>query len=212
MSRTGGARVDSEAEAIPKMRGIARQTLCGERFTAADLIFAALAAPALFPVQYRGVPAFDVMSTAMREEVSRLGKPTPGSLRYDYFRRCVPWCHRSIDRLRLKRRPLRPLADGFGDSHVGRAHLDPGATIKAPSLTHAAAILIAHGRVTIETEESRIQFSGGTGCMLAKNEHYMMHSDAGATLLIVEAGELVSSSSTAAGSPRPTHCRADVAG
>ena len=45
-----------------------------------------------------------------------------------------------------------PLADGFGDSHVGCAHLDPGATIEAPSLTHAAALLVVHGSVTIETD------------------------------------------------------------
>ncbi len=47
--------------------------LAGERFTAADLTFAALAAPVLFPAEYRAVhPALSDVSTAMREEVLRL--------------------------------------------------------------------------------------------------------------------------------------------
>jgi hypothetical protein len=47
-------------------------TLNRQRFTAAELTFAALAAPALFPVEYRGVlPALDAVSTAMREEISK---------------------------------------------------------------------------------------------------------------------------------------------
>jgi glutathione S-transferase len=45
----------------------------GDRFTAADLTFAALAAPVLFPAEYRAVhPALSDMSTAMRDEVLRL--------------------------------------------------------------------------------------------------------------------------------------------
>jgi hypothetical protein len=38
-----------------------------------------------------------------------------------------------------------PLADGTADSHVSCAHLEPGATIQAPSITHAAALLVVHG-------------------------------------------------------------------
>jgi hypothetical protein len=43
-----------------------------------------------------------------------------------------------------------PLADGAGKGHVACAHLGPGATIDAPSLTHAAALLVVHGLVIID--------------------------------------------------------------
>ncbi|MBS0456547.1 MAG: glutathione S-transferase family protein [Proteobacteria bacterium] len=50
-----------------------RRYLVLDRFTAADLTFAALAAPALFPAGYRGsYPALDAVPEAMREEVLRL--------------------------------------------------------------------------------------------------------------------------------------------
>jgi hypothetical protein len=85
-----------------------------------------------------------------------------------------------------------PLADGSGDTHVSCAHLDPGAKIDAPSLTHAAALLIVHGRVIIVTEdpESRIDFYGGMGGVFEKHERFTVHSEAGAILLIVECEEL----------------------
>jgi glutathione S-transferase len=58
---------------VDQRLGDGRGYLTGDRFTAADLTFAALAAPALFPPGYRGVlPALDAMSTTMRDEVSRL--------------------------------------------------------------------------------------------------------------------------------------------
>lgn len=50
-----------------------RRFLVGARFSAADLSFAALAAPVLFPAGYRAVhPALDAVPAAMREEVERL--------------------------------------------------------------------------------------------------------------------------------------------
>jgi len=50
-----------------------RQFLVRDRFTAADLTFAALAAPVLFPVECRAVhPALDAVPAAMREEALRL--------------------------------------------------------------------------------------------------------------------------------------------
>jgi glutathione S-transferase len=53
--------------------GDGRQFLAGERFTAADLTFAALAAPVLFPLECRAVyPALDAVPAAMREEALRL--------------------------------------------------------------------------------------------------------------------------------------------
>jgi hypothetical protein len=85
-----------------------------------------------------------------------------------------------------------PLADGSGECHLSCAHLDRGAAIEAPSLTHAAALLIVHGRITVTTEEpaSRIEFLARMGCVFGKDERYSVHSDPGAIVLIVEADEL----------------------
>ena len=50
-----------------------RRFLVGDRFSAADLTFAALAAPVLLPVECRAVqPALDAVPVALREEVMRL--------------------------------------------------------------------------------------------------------------------------------------------
>ena len=44
----------------------------------------------------------------------------------------------------------RPLTDaGYGETHISCRHLERNASIEAPSITHAAALLVAHGRVTI---------------------------------------------------------------
>jgi glutathione S-transferase len=56
-----------------------RRFLVGERFTAADLTFAALAAPVLFPTGYRAAyPALDDVPAAMRDEVLRLRDTAAG--------------------------------------------------------------------------------------------------------------------------------------
>lgn len=53
--------------------GDGRQFLVGGRFSAADMTFAALAAPVLFPTEYRAVhPPLDAVSGAMRAEVQKL--------------------------------------------------------------------------------------------------------------------------------------------
>jgi glutathione S-transferase len=63
-----------------------RKYLTGERFTAADLTFAALAAPALFPVEYRGVlPALEAMSATMREQISRFRGTNAGQFALRLF-------------------------------------------------------------------------------------------------------------------------------
>ena len=56
-----------------------RRFLVGDRFTAADLTFAALAAPALFPAECRAVlPGLDAVPDAMREEILRLRETGAG--------------------------------------------------------------------------------------------------------------------------------------
>jgi glutathione S-transferase len=63
-----------------------RRFLVGERFTAADLTFAALAAPVLFPVEYRAAyPALDDAPAPMREEVRRLRDTEAGQFALRMF-------------------------------------------------------------------------------------------------------------------------------
>jgi redox-sensitive bicupin YhaK (pirin superfamily) len=86
-----------------------------------------------------------------------------------------------------------PLADGAGDTHISCLHLEMGGKIEAPSLTHAAALLIVHGRVTIEPADTgaRINCSDGMGAVFSPNEPYTFKSETGAILLIVESQELI---------------------
>lgn len=85
-----------------------------------------------------------------------------------------------------------PLADGQGDTHVSCAHLEPGAKIGAPPLTHAATLLVIHGRITITKliATTHIHIHAGMGCAFNRDEPYSLHSDTGAILLIVESLEL----------------------
>jgi len=80
---------ESAQRSLERVRGIfrnvderlsdGRQYLTGSRFTAADLTFAALAAPVLLPVECRAVqPALGELPTGMREEVIRLRDTTAG--------------------------------------------------------------------------------------------------------------------------------------
>jgi len=56
-----------------------RRFLVGDRFTAADLTFAALAAPVLLPAECRAAhPALEAVPSAMREEIVRLRDAAAG--------------------------------------------------------------------------------------------------------------------------------------
>ena len=63
-----------------------RRFLVGDRFTAADLTFAALAAPVLFPEGYRAAyPALDDVPATMRDEVLRLRATDAGQFALRLF-------------------------------------------------------------------------------------------------------------------------------
>jgi hypothetical protein len=84
-----------------------------------------------------------------------------------------------------------PLADGGGDTHVSCLQLEQGRRITAPSITHAAALLVVHGRITITTNlDARINIPGGMGAVFERHEPYTIESDTAAIVLIVEAAEL----------------------
>ena len=84
-----------------------------------------------------------------------------------------------------------PLADGNGNSHISCLHLERNAKVSSPSLTHAAALLVVHGRMTVETPnpQIRIEIHAGSGCIVEKDDAYSLESE-GAILLIVESEEL----------------------
>jgi len=69
-----------------------------------------------------------------------------------------------------------PLADGYGDSHLRCLHLQCGAALHTPSITHAAALLVVHGRINVITQFpfSNIQLHAGMGAIFADNEPYEM--------------------------------------
>jgi glutathione S-transferase len=87
---------ESAARSLERVHGVfnevdirledGRRFLVGERFTAADLTFAALAAPVLFPTGYRAAyPALDDVPAAMRDEVLRLRDTTAGQFALRLF-------------------------------------------------------------------------------------------------------------------------------
>ena len=86
-----------------------------------------------------------------------------------------------------------PLADGAGDTHLSCVHLKKGGKIEAPSLTHAATILVVHGRITITGENGltrNLNIHAGMGIVAAPEEPYSFQSDTGAILVLLEAQSL----------------------
>jgi hypothetical protein len=85
-----------------------------------------------------------------------------------------------------------PLADGEGETYLGCVHLEPGASLDAPSLTHAAALLVVHGRIQIAGNSpfTRIQVHAGMGCVFDKDEPYSLQSEVGAIVIVVESDVL----------------------
>ena len=77
--RSSQGRVRGVFQKVGDMLGNGRRFLVGERFTAADLTFAALAAPVLFPAECRAVhPALDDVPATLREEILRLRETEAG--------------------------------------------------------------------------------------------------------------------------------------
>jgi redox-sensitive bicupin YhaK (pirin superfamily) len=107
----------------------------------------------------------------------------------------IHFTHRATDPLRsLDSSGARflPLADGNGNSHISCLHLEMNGKIESPSITHTAALLVVHGRITVETRtpQIRIDIHAGSGCIVEKGETYSLMSEEGAILLIVESQEL----------------------
>jgi glutathione S-transferase len=77
--RSSQGRVQGVFQKVSESLSDGRRFLVGGRFSAADLTFAALAAPVLFPVECRAVhPALDEVAAALREEILRLRETEAG--------------------------------------------------------------------------------------------------------------------------------------
>ncbi len=86
-----------------------------------------------------------------------------------------------------------PLADGAGDVHVSCLHLEPGGAVTAPSIDHAATLLVVHGRMNITRRGGaavNLTVRAGMGCIVAAHEPYSFRTDAGAIIVIVESTTL----------------------
>jgi hypothetical protein len=85
-----------------------------------------------------------------------------------------------------------PLAQSLGNSHICCLYLDSGASVRPPSTTHAAALMVVHGSLTVTTEVPfiRIDVHAGMGCVLDQREAYCLNSGEGAIVLIVESDYL----------------------
>jgi hypothetical protein len=86
-----------------------------------------------------------------------------------------------------------PLLEGEGNSHLSCLHLEKNGQVSSPSLTHAAALMVVHGRVTVTTEFPKIQIDlhAGMGAVLDPNEPYSITSNDAAILMIIEADQLL---------------------
>ena len=85
-----GAECSGEAKSakdrFPGKPGSGRRFLVGECFSAADLTFAALAAPLLLPLECRAVqPALDAVPPAIREQVLRMRDTEAGQFALRLF-------------------------------------------------------------------------------------------------------------------------------
>jgi glutathione S-transferase len=75
------ARVRGVFRKVDELLSNGRRFLLGERFSAADLTFAALAAPMLLPAECGAVlPALDALPAVMREEILRFRESEAGRL------------------------------------------------------------------------------------------------------------------------------------
>ena len=84
-----------------------------------------------------------------------------------------------------------PLADGDGDTHVTCLHFVPGATIRAPPVTHDSALLIVSGNVNVVLDAGGSAFlSAGMGVVIDAGQHYSLNSSTGAIAIAVESRRL----------------------
>jgi glutathione S-transferase len=73
------AKIDESFAAVGALLGDGRRYLVGDRFTVADLTFAALAAPVLLPPQYGApMPPIDIFAPAIREQIETWRRSPPG--------------------------------------------------------------------------------------------------------------------------------------
>jgi glutathione S-transferase len=80
-------RIQEDLDFVAERLADGRRYLVGEQLSTADLTFAALAAPALFPEQYGGpLPPLDALPRAMADEVTALRDSVAGAFALRIYR------------------------------------------------------------------------------------------------------------------------------
>jgi glutathione S-transferase len=79
-------RMQATFAEVSRRIGAGRRYLVGDRFSAADLTFAALAVPAVAPPQYGFAQAIEALPTAMRREVEALRATPAGAFALRLYR------------------------------------------------------------------------------------------------------------------------------
>jgi hypothetical protein len=86
------------------------------------------------------------------------------------------------------------LADGAGadETYVSCLHFEPGGWISDPPAVRDSAVLVVHGEVTFNSEETglRLELSPGTGLVMSADDRYRLNSDWGAIAIVVESERL----------------------
>lgn len=80
-------KIETEFDFVDQRLSDGRNFLCGERFTAADLTFAALAAPVLAPAEYSiPFPELSLLPESLREKINAFRNRPAGQKALQWFR------------------------------------------------------------------------------------------------------------------------------
>jgi cytochrome P450/glutathione S-transferase len=145
------AIIDATFDKVEALLADGRRYLLGDRFTAADLALAALAAPAILPLEYGGpIQSWDEMPPAMRADVQHLRNRPAGQYILRLYREARP--HPAL----YVPPPAKP---GMG-ADIKAALLarltSPGAQRRIFALLRRAAPILVIGKRTIVTRHADV--------------------------------------------------------
>lgn len=94
-----------------------------------------------------------------------------------------------LDGFRARETALVNLANGEGTSQISCLHLARGAQVLEPPATHACALLLVHGRMTVTATNTgmRLAVEAGVGVTVEAGERYTLESETGAVVIAIDA-------------------------